>query len=186
MKKLTALFTQSCQEAKQMQTITVCGMLAAIAIVLGYYTIEIGPYIKIGFSGIPNRLVDYLFGPVIGGCFGGMLDLLKYIIKPSGQFFPGFTFDAILAGVLYGCMFYQKPFTLRRVLAAKFIVVLICNVFFNTLWISMLYGKAFMVLLPARVLKNLIMWPIDSVLLFSIGRYMERIGAFKVLKKSSW
>ena len=115
-----------------------------------------------------------------------MLDLLKYIIKPSGQFFPGFTFDAILAGVLYGCMFYQKPFTLRRVLAAKFIVVLICNVFFNTLWISMLYGKAFMVLLPARVLKNLIMWPIDSVLLFSIGRYMERIGAFKVLKKSSW
>ncbi len=119
MKKLATLFTQSCQEAKQVRTITVCAMFGAIAIVLGYYSIEIGPYIRIGFADIPNRLADYLFGPVVGGCFGGILDVLKYMIKPSGQFFPGFTITAVAASLIYGSMLYQRPFTFRRILAAK-------------------------------------------------------------------
>lgn len=34
--------------------------------------------------------------------FGGALDVLKYIIKPTGPFFFGFTFDAMLSGIIYG------------------------------------------------------------------------------------
>ena len=182
MRKLATLFTKSCQEAKQVRTITVCAMLGAIAVVLGYYSIEIGPYIRIGFADIPNRLVDYLFGPVVGGCFGGILDLLKFMMKPSGQFFPGFTLTAITGGILYGSMLYKRPFTFRRVLAAKLVVVVICNVLMNTLWMSMLYGKAFMVLLPARTLKNMVMWPVDSLLLFTIVSYMERAGVLRRIR----
>ena len=84
---------KSLQEFANLRTVVMCGLLAALAIILGYTTsINIGPYIKIGFSGIPNRVVDFLFGPVVGGIFGGVLDLLKFIIKPDGTFFPGFTF----------------------------------------------------------------------------------------------
>ena len=158
-------------------------MFAAVAVALSYLTsIQIGNYVKVGFSGIPNRLVDYLFGPVVGGCFGGVLDVLKYLLKPSGMFFPGFTFDAVLASLIYGSFFYKRPFTLPRILAAKLIVVLVCNVFFNTLWVSILYGKAFMVLLPARLIKNAIMWPIDSFILFSIGRILEASGVFRTIR----
>jgi len=64
----------------------------------------------------------------------------------------------MLAGVMYGCMYYKKKLTLPRVLATKFIVMLVCNVFLNTLCLTVLYGQAFMVILPARALKNLIMW----------------------------
>ena len=35
----------------------------------------------------------------------------------------------MLAGVMYGCMYYKKKLTLPRVLATKFIVMLVCNVF---------------------------------------------------------
>ena len=42
MRRLATLFTQSCQEAKQVRTITVCAMFGAIAVILGYYSIEIG------------------------------------------------------------------------------------------------------------------------------------------------
>lgn len=184
MKRLATLFTQSYQELKQVRTITICSMFAALAVVLGYFTIQAGDYIKIGFSGIPNRMVDYLFGPVVGGCFGGMLDILKYIIKPTGGFFPGFTLNAILAGVIYGSFFYKRPFTLWRILAVKLLAVLICNVFLNTLWLSMLYGKAFLVLLPARLLKNLIMWPIDSIILYLVGKTLETAGVTRVLRGS--
>ena len=68
----------------------------------------------------------------------------------------------MLAGVIYGSFYYRKPLSLGRVFAAHLVVSLVCNVLLNTLCLSLLYGKAFMVLLPPRVIKNLIMWPIDS------------------------
>lgn len=59
MKQLPRLYVQSCQEMRQLRTVTTCAMFAAVAVALGYLTsIEIGNYVKIGFSGIPNRLVD--------------------------------------------------------------------------------------------------------------------------------
>ena len=182
MKKLATLYTQSSQEIRQPRTIATCAMLAAVAIVLGYFSIELGSSLRIGFSSIPNRLVDYLFGPVVGAYFGGLLDIIKYIIKPTGTFFPGFTFNAMLAGLICGSILYGRKLTLWRVFLAKFLVIMICNVFFNTLWISILYGKAFMVLLPVRLFKNLVMWPIDSVILFMVGSFLERAGAFRLLK----
>ena len=185
MERLTTLFTQSCKELKRTRTITVCSMLAALAIVLGNFSIPVGDSIKLGVSGIPNRLVDYLFGPVVGGCFGGALDVIKYVIKPSGAFFPGFTFNAVLAGVIYGCFFYQKKFSLWRIFIAKFIVMLLCNVLLNTLWISMLSGKGFMLLIPARLIKNIISWPFESALLYLVGETLEIAGAFRIIKGSS-
>lgn len=185
MKRLATLFTQSYQEIRHAKTITACAMFGALSVVLGYFTLELGPYLKLGFSSIPNRLVDYLFGPVTGSLYGGMLDVLKYIAKPTGPFFPGFTFDAMLAGVLFGSIMYQRPITLKRVLAAKLAVILVCNVFFNTLWMSMLYGKAFMVLFPVRLFKNLIMWPVDSLLFFSVGQMLKRGGILRAIKGES-
>ncbi len=91
MKKLIALFTGSYRELKAVRTVTVLAMLAAIAIVLGFFSIEIGSVIRIGFSSIPNGLAAYLFGPVVGGIFAGTLDILKYLLKPTGAFFPPLT-----------------------------------------------------------------------------------------------
>ena len=102
MKKLATLFTDSWNEFHQVRTITTAAMFGAISVVLGYFTIAIGDYIKIGFSTICNQFVYYLFGPVVGGLFGGALDVLKFLIKPTGAFFPGFTLNAMLGGVLLG------------------------------------------------------------------------------------
>lgn len=182
MKKIVTLFADSYKELKYVRTITACGMLAALAIVLGMFSIEIGNYIRIGFSSIPNGVVAYLFGPVVGGIFAGSLDVIKYLLKPTGPFCLPLTLVTILAGIIYGCMFYKRPITLRRVFAAKFVVMLICNVILNTLCLSLLYGQGFIVLLPARALKNLIMWPIDSIIFYTVTRTLENVGAFKIIR----
>lgn len=182
MKKLATLFKDSYDELKQVKTITTMAMFAAIVVVLGYFTIAFGDYIKIGFSTIASQFVYYLFGPVAGGLFGGAADILKYIIKPTGAFFPGWTIGAIVAGVLYGVMLYKKPVTIGRVLAAEFLVALVCNVLLGTLWLNLMYGKAFMALLPMRAVKNLAMWPINSVLFYTIAKTMEVSGVFKVIR----
>jgi ECF transporter S component (folate family) len=174
------MFSQSAKELKKVRVLTFCAMFAALAVVLEYATsIDIGPYIKIGFSDIPNQLVDLMFGPITGSLFAGVLDIIKFAVKPSGTFFFGFTFNAMLAAFIYGCFYYKKPITFWRILVAKGIVALIVNVILNTLWLDMLYGKGFFVILPARALKNLIMWPINSVIFFLISTAIERTGVLK-------
>lgn len=182
MKKFVTLFTDSYKELKSVRTITITAMFAAVAIILGMYSINFGNYIRIGFSSIPNGLCAYLFGPVVGGVFAGVLDVLKYIMKPTGAFFPGLTAVTVLAGVLYGCLYYKQPVTFWRVLAAKFIVMMICNVLLNTLCLSILYGKGFMVLLPARVIKNLVMWPIDSMVFYTVAKSLGALGLFRAIR----
>ena len=138
---------------------------------------------KIGFGGVVNQFVYYLFGPVAGAVYGGVLDLVKYVVKPTGAFFPGFTLNAMLGGVLYGTILYRKPLTFRRALWADLVVALICNIFLNTLWLSMMSGKAMMVLLPMRVLKNLITWPVDAALFYLIAKRMESLGLVRMIRK---
>ena len=183
MERLATLFTGSFRQLKQVKTVTVCAMLGAVAIVLGSLSIELGSTLRIGFSGIPNGIVDYLFGPVAGAVFHGALDIIKYLMKPTGPFCPQLTLVVMFAGVLYGCFFYKKKLTIWRVLAAKFVVMLICNVILNTLCLQVLYGQALMAILPMRALKNLIMWPIDSIVFFGIAKALEQIGLFRTFRK---
>lgn len=182
MKRLATLFTDSYHEFKHVRTITTCAMFMAISVVLGYFTLVIGDYIKIGFSSISNQFVYYLFGPVVGGVFGGVLDILKYLIKPTGPFFPGLTLSPIMAGVIYGSFFYKRSLTIRRVLAAELIVAVVCNMIITTLCLSVLYGKGFMVLLPMRAFKNIVMWPINSMLFYTVAKALEASGIFRILR----
>lgn len=186
MRKFAALFADSYRELKSVRTITTLAMFAAIAIVLGAFSINIGNYIRIGFSSIPNGLAAYLFGPAVGGIFAGVLDVLKYLVKPTGAFYPPLTLVTVLAGVLYGIFYYKKQITLPRVLVTKFVVMLVCNVILNTMCLANLYGDGFLVLLPARAIKNLVMWPIDSVIFWMLAQALERTGAFRLVRKKGF
>lgn len=153
---------------KELRRVVLCGLMAALAIILSATTsIKIGPYIRIGVSGYPNRIVDYLFGPVVGIIFGGTLDILKFFLSDGdGMFFFGYTFNAMLAGLICGVILYKKPIRIWRVALAEFLLKLVVNVFFGTLWSSMLYGYGFLAILPVRLVKNLIQWPVDCVILY--------------------
>ena len=165
----------SLAEFKKIRNVVFCGMMAAIAIILGYVaTINIGQYIRIGFSGLPNQVVDCLFGPAVGAIFGAALDIIKWFIKPTGDFFPGFTISAALGGIIYGFAFYKKKISLVRVFIAHLIVSVFVNVGLNSLWLKILYDQAIMVMLPGRILKNAIMLPIDTFITYAMLRAVER------------
>ena len=176
MKKMKEIYRDSLKELLNTRNMVLCGLMAALAVVLSLVaSIDIGPYIRVGFSGLPNRVVECVFGPVTGCLFGGMLDVLKYILKPSGPFFFGFTFNVMVAGLIYGTLLYRNPVTVKRIVAAEFLTKLLVNCLLNTLWISMLYGKRFFAILPLRVLKNAIMLPIDSCILYFTLTYMKKL-----------
>ncbi len=166
---------RSLAEFKKLDVVVFCGMMCAVAIVLGSLaSINIGQYVRIGFSNLPNLVVDYLFGPAIGAVFGGALDIIKYLIKPTGAFFPGFTLSAMLGGIIYGWFFYKKNITIPRILLGHLTVKVLVNLVLNTLWLDMLYGNGFWAILPGRIVSNAVMLPIDTVITYVLFLAVKR------------
>ena len=182
MKKAATFFSDSAREFKNVRTITACGLFAALAFILGSFSIQLGDYIKIGFSGLPNEVVDFLFGPAVGCVFSGMMDILKLIVHPTGAWIPGLTLNSFLAGLVYGCFFYKRPVRLWRILTAKLIVALAINVGLGTLWLYQVYGNGFFVMAPARFVKNMVMWPVNSLLLYLTLKVLETAGVFRLIR----
>ena len=179
------LFSASLHELKDLRNVVFCGLLGAMAIALDQFTtIKIGEYIRIGFSGYPNRICDYLFGPVTGAIFGAVMDILKFMVKPDGVFNPLFTLVPMVAALICGIFWYRKKVTIWRVAIAQLFVKVICNIFLNTWFISITGGKAMMAIIAPRVIRNLVMWPIDSVFMFVILTAIER--ALRGMRRQTW
>ena len=125
-------------------------MLLAITVMLGFYRLQITEYLRIGFDPLAKELTAMLFGPVAGCAVAGLADIISYIMKPIGAFFPGLTLSAMAGSVIYGVILYRKPLSLGRVILANGLVTVFINLLLNTYWMTVLYGDAFMVLFPAR------------------------------------
>lgn len=180
MKKFATLFKDSYKELKNVRCITLAAMFGAISIVLGAFSIPIGNFLKIGFTFLPNQFVFYLFGPFVGGIFGALMDVLNFIVKPTGPFFFGFTFSAIVTGIIFGVILYQKPLSFKRIFIANVIEMILVNLLLNTIWLTMILGNNFFDLLPIRALKEVIMLPIESILMYSVIKAVEASGIIKI------
>ena len=111
-----------------------------------------------------------------------LLDILKLIVHPTGPWIPGLTLDSFLAGLIYGFFLYKRPIRLWRILTAKLIVALVINVVLGTFWLSQVYGNGFWVMAPARLVKNVIMWPINSLVLYLTLKVLETAGVFRMIR----
>ncbi len=176
MTKFTAFFKSSYQELKSIRCITLISMLGAVSIVLGSLVFMVGDFLKVGFNFLPNEFVYYLFGPVVGVVYGAALDILTFIVRPTGPFFFGFTISAILSGFLYGLILYKRPLSLKRILAANLVHLVVVNLLLNTYWLTMLYGYNFMAILPLRALKAFVMLPIETIMLYMVIKGVEASG----------
>lgn len=108
-------------------------------------------------------------------------DLIGATLFPFGSFFIGYTITTGVAALIYGFLLYekdentytQKQFTIRLILAS-ILVTVIANIGLNTLWISITTGKAFMVLMATRIVKELIMIPIKVVTILFLEKVLRK------------
>ena len=150
------------------------GMLSAIAIVLGFFKIPLTQIIELRFQSLPIAAAGYLFGPACGGIVGFIADVGGYLIRPTGPFFPGFTLTSILSGVIFGLILHGKKPTLQRILAAQIVHTLLCGLLLNSLWLSLLYGRGFIAAMSARFVKELIMIPVNTLMLAAVIQPVRR------------
>lgn len=153
------------KKLRDTRVLTTAALLTAICTVLGFFKIPLTNLVELRFAFLPIAVSGALFGPGIGALVGTLSDILGYLVKPTGVFFPGFTLASLMNGVIYGFFFYKKELTLPRIIGAEAVRVVICNLLINTASLSILYHMPFWATLAGRLLKNAVMFPVNCLLL---------------------
>ncbi|MDE6948510.1 MAG: ECF transporter S component, partial [Limosilactobacillus sp.] len=119
----------------------------------------------------------------IGGWSMVVSDIISNTILNSGSlFFPGFTLSAFISGVIAGMFLYQQRIGWQRILIYEFFQLLLTNVIGTTLWLYLMSlsssssSHTFMALLFIRLPKELITWPIETLLVLVILRQLSRLS----------
>ena len=162
----------------------VIAVLIAMQIVLGRIAaINVGNYLKISFGFIPIAVCGILTGPFWTLLMASVCDILGALLFPTGAFYWGFTLVAAAGGLIYGLFLYQKKENLLRCMLCTLTVAMICNILLNTVFliqIGAMVGpgnEGFWTVMWTRVLKNLIQFPVNGLILFGVWKALQRIPA---------
>lgn len=161
--------------------IILTALLLAMHIILSRFLSIKTPILKISFAFIPTMLCAIWLGPKWTVLLCILADVIGATLFPVGAYFVGYTISIAVEGLIYGLMLYkrecdtytEKQFIIR-VIISVILVTIISNMLLNTLWTSITVGKAFIVLLEARILKQLIMIPITIVVILFVEKALRK------------
>lgn len=163
-------------ELKRVRSLTGASLLAALGIALKSATITFTTNLRMGFSFLAVALSGYLYGPVVAGLAGSVVDMIGFFLLPSsgGPYFFGFTLNAFLSGFLYGLWLHKKKMSLLRVFAACLTSTILFSFLLNPLWLHIMYGDTWLAFVVPRIAKSIVSLPLDTTLLFFLLRYTEK------------
>ncbi len=129
MKGFYSLFSDSAQELKSIRTLTVTGMMMALALVIRTLAIQVTPDIRISLAFLPIIVIAILYGPTVAGMSSVAVDFLGYIISDAKirEYSLLLACVHIIAGVIYGLFLYRKEMNFLRIVFSRVVVVLICD-----------------------------------------------------------
>lgn len=158
--------------------ILLCALFIASCIVLGRVLSIRTTIITIGFSFVPIILGAIILGPKYSTFIATISDIIGALLFPTGSYFFGFTITAFLTGLTYGLILYRKEFKIDknfiiRLIISTIIVTGLLNGVLNTIWIIMINKSASRVVVPIRILKQLIMAPIKILTIISLCKLFE-------------
>ena len=103
-----------------------------------------------------------------------------FLFPTGGAFWPGFTSVAACAGLVYGILHEKSdtPFSTRRwfvrLIIAELVINLFVNVVLGTVNLYFMYGVGAFANIPVRLVKNIVMIPIEVVIITVLHRSLVR------------
>jgi len=123
--------------------------------------------ITVGF--FVNALGAMTFGPVVAIAAAAVSDTLGALLFPSGAYFFPFIFTEIAGSLIFALFLYRADLNLRRVVLSRFCVSFFVNIVLQTpimaLYYQMMLGKSYNWFNVPRIVKNLVLFPFEAVLL---------------------
>ena len=165
--------------SKNKKIILTAILLATLIILSRFLSIKT-PILIISFAFIPTMLCAIWLGPKWTILLNVLGDLIGATVFPTGPFFIGYTISTAISGLIYGLLLYKKEdnsYTdkqfLIKLIISVIVVSCISNIGLNTLWLSITTGKAFIVLLGARIIKEIVMILIQIVVILFVERMLR-------------
>lgn len=163
--------------------IILSAFLLALLIVLSRFASIQTQLLVISTSFIPIMMSAIWLGPKYSMLIAALGDLIGAILFPFGTYFPGFTISAAISGWIYGMILYQQPVEddthivptkwkfILRLTISSLLVLGVVNIFITSAWLHILYQKAYFAILTTRVLAQVIMLPIQIIVIYYLEKF---------------
>ena len=179
-----AYWKEAAGRLKSIRVLGACALLIALTIAITTLYIPLPNNLHVFFDYTPKALCAMVCGPAAALGVGFVMDILGFLARPMGAFFPGYTVTTMVAMLIYALGFYNQKITIPRIAITKLAVNVICNIGLNSLWNSILMGKAFVVFLPGSAAKNLLLWPIEVAVMAVVFRLVTPVmERYKLIPK---
>ena len=182
-----SLFTDSAKNLKSVNKLTTIALLTACAVAVSYIKIPVAtPNLQIRFDFIFLALVGWLFGPVSCALSAIVSDVGGYLINPlGGAFFIGYTIAKVISALIYGICLYKKDQIaesfVKWTILSKTLVTVLVNIIINSYCMVLTgiysYQSLFAGPIYLRISKNLILLPLEIIILFYVMRVIRPYAA---------
>lgn len=154
------------KDFKNLRVLVFSAIMIAVCIVLSYVpSIPVGDLTRVTWGFLARATCSLVGGPVNGLVFGLAEDTISYLMHPTGPYFPGYALTTMLGNLIYALFLYRVPkVTVVRIFLAKLLTNAM-NVTLGALWSAILYQKAYLVVAGTSLIKNLVMLPIQTLML---------------------
>ena len=164
-----AYWMQAASEFKNLKVLVFAAMMIALRVALKSVSIPIAANLRINVAFFINAYGAMVFGPVVAIAAAAVSDTLGCLLFPSGVYFFPFIFIEIAGSLIFALFFYRAEVTATRVTLSRFCIDFFVNIVLNTpvmwLYYQMVLGRNYVLFDALRIVKNLVMFPIESVLL---------------------
>lgn len=158
----------------RLQRLTGSALLIALSIIATRFLSIQTPIVRIGFGGVPIILAGLLFGPGWGFAVGALADLIGFFAFPTGAYFPGFTLSSGLAGAIAPLLLREdRNCSFWKLLLAITISRIITSLVLGTYWVTILTGKTAWVLLPQRIINQVVNIPLTTMIVFALRKALS-------------
>lgn len=173
-----AYWRDAAAELKDTKMLVFAALMIAIRVALKLVAIPLAPNLKINTAFLANALGAMVFGPVLAAVSALVSDVLGVLIS-GDVYFPPFALTEIAGSMIFALFLYRAKVTPTRVILSRFCICLFVNVFLQTpimmLYYKVMMGGASYVLTIPQIIKNLFMFPVESVVLSVFLAVMQPI-----------
>ena len=160
---------QAASELKNTKTLIFAALMIALRIALKSVSIYIAADLRISIEFLVNALGAMTFGPVVAIAGAAVSDTLGALLFPSGPYFFLFIFTEIAGSLVFALFFYRTRISVTKVILSRFCTNFFVNIVLQTpimyLYYQMMLGKTYKIFNLPRMIKNLVLFPVESLLL---------------------
>lgn len=164
-----AYWRDAAAEFKSLKMLLFAALMIALRVALKSVSIPIAANLRINVAFFINAFGAMVFGPVVAIAAAAVSDTLGCLLFPTGVYFFPFIFIEIAGSLIFALFFYRTEVTALKVTLSRFCIDFFVNIVLNTpvmyLYYQMVLGKHYAVFDALRIVKNLVMFPIEAVLL---------------------